>query len=132
MNIMSRSAYTAKVFAVYLFVAGPALAIAPNVLLALFGLPGTAEAWIRVIGVLAFNIGIYAWVAARHDDRSFFAASVYTRAIFFSAVTTLALLDLAHPMIILFGVPDLLGAIWTHVALKADAHAPPIPGAVQS
>jgi hypothetical protein len=50
-----------------------------------------------VIGVLAFNIGIYAWVAARHDDRRFFAASVYTRVIFFIAVTTFAVLGQAGP-----------------------------------
>jgi hypothetical protein len=120
-KIMSRSAYSAQVFSIYLFIAGAVLVAAPNVLLAMFRLPETSEAWIRVIGILAFNIGIYAWVAARHEDRSFFETSVYTRVIFFIAVTTFAVLGLAGPTIILFGVPDLLGAIWTHLALKADA-----------
>lgn len=123
---MSRAAYSSKVFSIYLFVVGLVLVAAPNVLLALFRLPATSEAWIRVIGVLAFNIGIYAWVAARHEDHSFFEASVYTRCIFFAMVTTLALLGLASPMIVCFGVPDLLGAIWTHRALSADAR-PALP-----
>jgi hypothetical protein len=125
---MSSAAYSAKVFSIYLFIAGAVLLAAPKLLLATFGLPESSEAWIRVIGVLAFNIGIYAWVAARHDDRHFFAASVYTRMVFFGAVTTFAVLGLAGPTIILFGVPDLLGAIWTHLALRADARAArPLP-----
>ena len=118
---MSKSAFSAKVFAVYLFIVGAVLLFAPNVLLPIFRLPETSEVWIRVIGVLAFNIGIYAWSAATHEEKGFLKASVYTRCIFFVAVTTFAVIGLASPMIILLGVPDLLGAIWTHFALKADA-----------
>ena len=118
---MSRSAFSAKVFAIYLFIAGAVLVVAPNFLLSVFQLPGTSEVWIRMMGVIVVNIGLYAWVAARHEDKHFLEASVYTRVIFFVAVTTFAVLGLASPMIILFGVADLLGAIWTHCALKADA-----------
>ena len=118
---MSRSAFSAKVFAIYLFIAGAVLVAAPNFLLSIFRLPATSEVWIRMMGVIVVNIGLYAWVAARHEDKHFLEASVYTRVIFFGAVTTFAALGLASPMIILFGVADLLGAIWTHFALKADA-----------
>ena len=115
---MSRAAFSSRVFATYLFVVGAALVFVPNVLLSVFGIPGTCEVWIRVIGVLAVNIGVYAWVAA--EDRRFLAASVYTRCVFFAAVTAFVLAGLASPMIVLFGVLDLLGALWTGVAMRAD------------
>jgi hypothetical protein len=118
---MSKSAFSAKVFAIYLFIVSVVLVVAPNVLLSIFRLPQTTEVWIRVIGVLAFNIGVFSWVAAKHEDKHFLVASVYTRLAFFVAVTTFALIGLVSPMIIFFGVADLLGGTWTYVALKADA-----------
>ena len=69
---MSKSAFSAKVFAVYLFIAGALLATVPNVLLSILFIPQTSEVWIRVIGVIAVMIGIYAWDAATHEARSFF------------------------------------------------------------
>ena len=116
---MSNAAFSARVFAVYVFVVSTVLVVAPNVLLAIFGIASTSEVWIRVAGVLAFNIGIYAWVGARH--RPFLEASVYTRALVCAAFVVFALLGLASPMIVLFGLIDLAGGVWTWLALKADA-----------
>ena len=118
---MSKSAFSAKVFSVYLFAVGIAFVVAPNVLLSLFQIPETSEVWIRVVGVVAFNIGVYSWVAAKHEDKSFLEASVYTRVLVFVAFTAFAIIGLASPVLILFGVTDLLGGVWTHLALKADA-----------
>jgi hypothetical protein len=77
--------------------------------------------WIRVAGVLGFNIGIYAWVGARH--RPFLEASVYTRALVCVAFVAFVLLGFASPLLVLFGLVDLAGGIWTWLALKADARA---------
>lgn len=118
---MSKSAFSAKVFAIYLFVVGAVLVVAPNFLLAIFLIPPSSEVWIRVVGVTAFNFGVYAWVAAKH--KPFLEASVYTRFAVFVAFTTFAVLGLASPMIVLFGVADLAGGIWTHFTLKADAQS---------
>ncbi|WP_223450588.1 MULTISPECIES: hypothetical protein [unclassified Pseudomonas] len=120
---MSRSALSAKVFAVYLFFVGAVLVVAPNFLLSIFQIPPTSEVWIHVVGVIAFNIGIYAWVAAKHENKPFLEASVYTRFVVFVAFTTFAVVGLGSPMIVLFGVADLLGGIWTYFALKADARS---------
>lgn len=120
---MSRSAVSAKVFAVYLFCAGTLLATAPNLLLALLQVAPTSEVWIRVLGVVAFMIGVYAWVAAAHNFTPFLVASVYTRGVVFAAFATFVALGFASPAILLFGVADLLGGLWTHWALKADAQA---------
>jgi hypothetical protein len=117
---MSRAAFSAKVFAVYLFIMSPVLVVAPNVLLSLFGVPPTSEVWIRVVGVIAFNLGVYLWVAAKHDDRPFLAASAYARGSVFLAFVVFALMGLASPVIVVFGVIDLCGGAWTWFALRAD------------
>ncbi len=120
---MSKSAFSAKLFAVYLFIAGVILVVAPNFFLSLLFIPQTSEVWIRMIGVMAFMIGIYAWVAATHEFRPFLVASVYIRCTVFVALGAFAALGLASPMIILIGLVDLLGGIWTHFALKSDAQS---------
>ncbi len=118
---MSQSALSAKVFAVYLFMAGTVLVIAPNLLLTQMHIPPTSEVWIRVIGLIAFMIGVYAWVAANHEFKPFLVASVYTRFTVFVAFVVFVLMDLTSPMTILFGLADLAGGIWTYFALRADA-----------
>jgi hypothetical protein len=120
---MSRAAVSAKVFAIYLFFTGAAFVLAPNMVLSLFKVPPSSDVWIHVLGVLAFMIGIYAWVAAKHEIRPFFAASVYTRAMVCAAFTAFVAIGLASPVLALFGVIDLIGGVWTHLALKADARA---------
>ncbi|MDR7304947.1 hypothetical protein [Rhodoferax saidenbachensis] len=118
---MSSSAFSAKVFAVYLFLAGAVLITVPNLLLTLLQIPPTPDVWIRVVGLVAFMIGVYAWVAASHEFKPFLVASVYTRFIVFVAFTAFALAGLGSPMIILFGLADLAGGLWTYSALRADA-----------
>ena len=118
---MSKSAFSAKVFAIYLFVIGALLVLVPNFVLSIFRIPPTSEVWIHVVGLIAFMIGVYAWVAAKDENKPFLEASVYTRLVVFVAFTTFAVIGLASPMIVLFGVADLLGGIWTYFALKADA-----------
>jgi hypothetical protein len=117
MRAMSRAAFTLKAFACYLFVLGLALVVAPNVPLGLFGL-ATTEVWIRVVGVLAFNIGAYYWAAAACEARAVFVASVATRMLVFAAFAAFAALGLAPPVLVLFGAADLAGGLWTAVALR--------------
>ena len=118
---MSRAALSAQVFAVYVMGTGAAFVVAPNAVLSLFGVPPSTEPWVHVVGVLAFMIGIYAWVGGRHDHRPFLVASVVTRALVFTAFTSFVLLGVAPPALALFGLVDLAGALWTGLALRADA-----------
>ncbi|MBQ5946202.1 hypothetical protein [Massilia sp. ST3] len=120
---MSKSAFSAKAFAAYLFLIGPVLILAPNFLLGLFGIAPTTEVWIRVIGVMACVLGVYSWVAGKHENKPFLEASVYTRSLVFVAFTVFALSGMASPMLILFGLVDLGGALWTWFALRADAQS---------
>lgn len=117
---MSKSAFSVKAFGIYLLVLGLGLTVAPNVLLSVFGMPLTTEVWIRVVGVLVFNIGVYYVYAAKCEAKAFFQASVYTRALVLASFATFALLGLASPVLILFGMADFLGGIWTHLALRGE------------
>jgi hypothetical protein len=117
---MSKSAFTLKVFGIYLMVLGPGLILLPNLILSLFGIAPTSEIWIRVAGVLVLNIGIYYWFAAQSEARPFFMASVYTRALVFASFVIFAFSGLVSPAVILFGSVDLAGGLWTLFTLRAE------------
>jgi hypothetical protein len=117
---VSKSARSVLVFAIYLVGLGLVLVVAPNVLLRLFGVPVTSEVWIRVVGMLVLFLGFYYAQAARRELRAFFRWTVLVRSsviVFFAAFV---LLGFVSPILILFGVVDLLGAVWTGLALRAE------------
>lgn len=117
---MSRSAFTVKAFGIYLLVLGVCLTLVPNLLLSVFGIPQTTEVWIRVAGILVFNIGIYYWYAARCEATAFFRASVFTRTLVLVAFAAFAALGLVSPILILFGAIDFAGGAWTYLTLRAE------------
>ena len=120
---MSKSAISVLVFAVYLLVLGIILLFEPNPLLALFGIPATNEVWIRVVGMLVCLLSFYYFQAVRRELTEFFRWTVWARSsvIIFMAVFVAA--GLAKWTIILFGVVDLLAAIWTGLALRQSKAA---------
>ncbi len=120
---MSKSAFTIKAFGYYLIVLGAVLIIAPNLLLAIFNMPITKEVWIRVVGVLVVNIGVYYLYAAKCEAKAFFQASVYTRTFVLVSFAVFAAVGLASPMLVIFGATDFAGGIWTHLTLKAERNA---------
>jgi hypothetical protein len=120
---MSKSSLSVFVFGLYLAALGIVLVVAPNFLLGMFFMPSTTEVWIRVVGVLVLFMAFYYIQVARNEMTDFFKLTVYTRSsliIFFAAFV---LLGLAGPPLILFGVVDLLGAIWTGLALRSPKTA---------
>ncbi len=116
---MSRAAKSVFIFAIYAVVLGITLVIVPNLLLGLFGVPPTSEVWIRVAGMLLIFIGVYYIWAARSEMTEFMRLTVYLRSsvvVFFIAYVALGF---APPTLILFGVVDLVAAMWTLWALRA-------------
>ena len=104
-NFISKAGFSVKAFGIYLLALGVGLALMPNQLLGAFGMPRTEEVWIRVVGVLVFNIGLYHLYAARGEAKGVFWVSVYTR------------------VLVLFGPADFAGAVWTFMALRAGQAA---------
>ena len=117
---MSKSAFTVKAFGVYILLTGLNLIFAPNKLLSLFGMLATNEVWIRVVGVLAFNIGIYYWYAAKSEAKAFIEATVYARGFVFIAFAAFVALGFVNKALILFGCVEVAGAVWTWLALRKE------------
>lgn len=116
----SKAAFTIKVFGAYLFALGIVLALVPNLLLSVFAFPETNEVWIRVLGVVVINVGVYYWYAAVSEAKPFFLASVFARAFVLLAFAALVLLGFAKPMLIAFGAVDALGGLWTYFAFRSE------------
>ena len=117
---MSKAAKSILVFGIYLVVIGLGFLVAPNTPLALFGLPTTNEPWIRVVGLLLLILAYYYVQTARSEMQPFFRWTVHTRPLVLVCFIVFVALGLAQPMLIGFGVVDLLGAIWTGLALRSS------------
>ncbi len=115
---MSQPARSVFVFGLYLLGLGLILVIAPNLLLGLFGFPAVTEVWVRVVGVLTLFLSFYYLQAARAELTDFFRWTVYTRSSLILFFAAFVLLGYAQAALIQFGVIDLLGAIWTGLALR--------------
>jgi hypothetical protein len=115
---MTSIARTLRVFAIYLGLLAIVLLVAPNLLLRAFGLPSTADVWIRVVGMLVAFLGVYYWVGAAGGFVPFFQATVLCRLtvpVFFLIFVLAAWVQ--WPLL-LFAVVDVLGAGWTWWALR--------------
>ena len=116
---MSKAAKSVHVFGLYLALPGLGFLLIPNVLLPLFGGPTTDQPWIRVVGVLVLALGYYYVQAARKELTEFFPVTVHVRVAVFVVFAAFVLLRLAPPTLIMFGVVDLAGAIWTQLSLRS-------------
>src|SRR4030042_5906437 len=115
---MSKSALSIFVFGLYVAVLGIIMIVVPNFLLKI-SRTSTTEVWIRVVGLLLLYLGFYYTQAARKEMTDFFRWTVYTRSTVIVFFAAFVLLGFAKPPMIMFGVIDLLGAIWTGLALRS-------------
>ena len=119
-SALSKAALHGSRASVLLLVLGAALILIPNVLLAMSLMPTTSEVWIRVVGVVVFNIGVYYIYAAKCEATAFFRASIFARTFVLVAFAAFALLEMAEPMLVLFGAVDFAGGVWTWMASKSS------------
>jgi len=105
------------VFGIYLVFVGAGFLFMPNVVLPMFRMPKTDEPWIRVMAVLVMVIAAMYLVAAYYNLPVIFWATIFTRFFVLLSFTALVLAKKAQPMLIMFGVIDALGAVWTLLTL---------------
>lgn len=117
---MSAAAKSVYYFGFYLYAIGLGLIFIPNQFLTTFQLPETNEVWIRVVGLLASLIGFYYHQMGKQNFRAFYPLTVIARTAVFITFICFVLLKFTSPMLIGFGVVDLLGAAWTYMALKKE------------
>ena len=120
---MSRAALSAFVWGVYLIIAGLGLLLMPNFVLPLLGFATTAEGWVRVLGLLASILGMYYIFSARWNIVPFFQLTVAGRLAFMAGCIGLVISGLMSLSLLIFGVLDTIGAIWTWLSLRGMTEA---------
>jgi hypothetical protein len=118
---MSGAAKSLFVFAIYLCGLGLILLLVPNLILQLFGVPPTNEVWIRINGMFLLCLSFYYIQAARNGLTNFIRWTVWTRVAVIFYFTAFVIFVSAPKALLLFGLIDLLAAIWTWLALKKEA-----------
>jgi hypothetical protein len=115
---MTRAAKSIYYFGFYLIGLGILVTFFPNTMLETFFLPPATDVFIRVTGVLVFNIGLYYVVGAPSNYEPFLRISILTRCIVLVSFIAFVLLGFAKPALIPLGVVDVLGAMWTWWELR--------------
>jgi hypothetical protein len=117
---MSRAAKSLLVFGIYLLLLGFMLLLVPNLLLRVFRVPQTNEVWIRINGMLVLCLSFYYIQVARHELTIFIRWTIWARVAVILYFAAFVLFVSAPQALLLFGLIDLLAALWTWVALKKD------------
>ncbi len=85
----------------------------------MFGFPVEGTWSLRVAGILLGLHGYFYIQAARQELKPFFPWTVHARLAAFVLFVAMVAFGLAQPIIVLFGIIDLAGAIWTWQALRS-------------
>ena len=119
---MSPADVSIFVFGIYLFViVGIGFVVIPNTVLKLFRIPETKEVWIRILGFMIAMLGVFNIVGGLYHLTAFAWATVFERCAVVGCLITVALLRQTKSTIVLFGVVDFAGALWTFLALLRGA-----------
>lgn len=116
---MSKAAISVFIFGCYIMVNAFVLLAAPNLMLSTLGLEPTREPWLRLLGLMTLALSVYYIQAAREEITAFFRLTMWGRFIILIGTIVLAGAGLIPPVIVLFGVIDAAGAVWTGAALRA-------------
>ena len=117
---MSSAAKSVYYFSFYLYLIGLTLILVPNLFLKTLQLPQSNEVWIRVVGVLVFCIGYYYHCTGAENIKALLKHTIPTRIFVCIAFTAFAALDYVSPVLVVFGVIDFLGALWTWITLRTE------------
>lgn len=97
-----------------MLIPGFGLMCCPESLLNLFQLEAGDQLWIaRMVGLLAFCIGVYQWHIAKHAVAPLYKVTVYLRYGAALFMVGLWVIGEAGVMILGFSLIDALGATWT-------------------
>ncbi len=64
------------------------------------------------------GLGLYYFEAARNELVPFFRVTVLGRIIFALGIIAFVVLDLLEPLVLVFSLADVLGALWTDLAIR--------------
>jgi hypothetical protein len=115
MTAASKSLYY---FGFYLLITGVTLTVVPNMLLSVFQIALATEVWIRVLGVVVFNVGLFYVFMAPTNNVLFLNLSVYARLCILVWFSIFVIIGLAPMQLLIFGLTDGAGAAWTYLTLR--------------
>ena len=101
------------IWGIYVILIGVFLLFMPSKTLIVFGHEKPKDHWIRVVGIITLSLGYFYLNSAQNEVYSFYWASIYARVAGVIGFSGLVVFKIAKPKIILFGLIDAIGAIWT-------------------
>lgn len=109
-----------RVFAIYLIlIPGIGLMAIPVTMLDLFQFSHGDSMWMaRMIGFLAFNLGVYYVYMAKYKLEKIYKITVVLRFLAAAFMAGLWLMGEVEIMILMFAAPDALGATWTGLTIR--------------
>jgi hypothetical protein len=117
---------TIRVFGGYLLLLGLAGMLIPDVLLRLLGMPASHDAWPRVAGMLVLNYGLlYVWIVKTRAI-NILPYTVFARILVLFYLGGFVIAGLIQPIILVFGIADAVGGLWTLWALRRDERLMPV------
>lgn len=118
--MLTKTSTSLYAFAAYmLLLPGLGLMFIPTVLLELFQFTYAEPLWpARLAGLLAFIIGAYYYLIAKHEIQILYASTVVLRGLAVVFFVVLWALGQVEAMILLFAAVDALGALWTALTIK--------------
>ncbi len=114
------STLSMRVFGAYLALLSASLLFWPALYLRL-GFAELSQPWMALCGYLVGIVALFHLLAVRARERHFYRWTVMARLPLLPFAVLLVALQLAPPVLILLGVVDLLGALWTGLALRREA-----------
>jgi hypothetical protein len=122
---VSRARISIIGYSIYLATAGAGIALVPNLILPIVGLPASDTVWARLAGCLAFVLALKGLQNSRYELVPTFQLDVYTRSFVATFLVVLVLLHIAAPIFLLLTAFDYGGALWTQLAIRSDARSAP-------
>jgi len=119
---MNKSQQSIVLFSYYVLASGMLLLFFPQLVFQFLIGPIEQEAIFiyHILGLIACCVGMYYWHCGKTNQIEFFKITRYGRTIFFVGTAIIVWLTHAPKPLMAMGLLDLLGAIWTHWALKQD------------
>ena len=118
---MSKPARTIFYFGFYMILEVVLLLWSPDFLIKMAGIDPSAAVWLRLIGGIVAGLTIYYFSISLRRIRALYRVPIYERTAVFLTALALYLFNHAPLAVLLVGIVDLLGAIWTLWALKSEA-----------
>ena len=115
---MQRDIKSIRILGIYSLMMGLVLLVIPHLILPLFNLSIECQEWIRMLGFVLVCSSYYYIRSAYKGNIDFAVYTIHTRIAAPFVVLILFLVGVIEPSLLLFGLIDGLGALWTLVSYR--------------